>query len=91
MIGFRPCADRCSLYFFLLSYLPHSGIPILSSWPDVRSFQQGKHELAGTTLAYMPHCDRELQENFLQANWRISALTEQLLLIGNDLRGYTDK
>ncbi|OCB84112.1 hypothetical protein A7U60_g8785 [Sanghuangporus baumii] len=47
---------------------------------------EGKHELEGATLAFMPHCDRVLYENFLRANWRPEAIAD-LLLIGNDLRG----
>ncbi|KAL5490460.1 hypothetical protein ACEPAI_5293 [Sanghuangporus weigelae] len=55
-------------------------------FPDNR---EGKHELEGATLAFMPHCDRALYENLLRANWRPEAIAD-LLLIGNDLRGYVD-
>ncbi|EJD05994.1 uncharacterized protein FOMMEDRAFT_145329 [Fomitiporia mediterranea MF3/22] len=51
--------------------------------------KEGKYEFDGPTLAFMPHCDRELYENFLQANWSAKLLTD-FLLIGNDLRRYVE-
>ncbi|KAH8117539.1 hypothetical protein DFH11DRAFT_1025896 [Phellopilus nigrolimitatus] len=51
--------------------------------------QHGKHILSVPTLVFMPHCDRELYEGLLRANWRAPPLAN-LVLIGNELCRYTE-
>jgi len=51
--------------------------------------QHGRCALEGPTLVFMPHCDLELYENLFRANWNKGQLA-QMLLIGNDLRRYTE-
>lgn len=49
--------------------------------------QCGAYTLDQPTLAYMPHCPKELYESLLRANWAKHRL-EQLVLCGNDMDNY---
>lgn len=50
----------------------------------------GKYVLDAPTIAFMPHCDLELYENLLRANWSKQRLSS-LLLIGNNLGRYAER
>ena len=43
-----------------------------------------------STIAFMPHCEASLYDNFLQSNWSKESLN-RMTLIANDLRAYADK
>ncbi|EMD38602.1 hypothetical protein CERSUDRAFT_94134 [Gelatoporia subvermispora B] len=51
--------------------------------------KQARYALEDTTLAYMPHCDLQLYENLLRANWTRAALP-RVVLIANRLSEYAD-
>ncbi|KAJ6547395.1 SRR1-domain-containing protein, partial [Mycena capillaripes] len=53
------------------------------------SFQEGKHPLDTPTLLWMPHCDLDLYESVLAANWSREQL-EYVILISNRLGDYVD-
>ena len=48
------------------------------------------YTLQEPTIAYMPHCDLQLYENFLRANWSPEQLP-QLILIANRFSEYLDR
>ena len=43
-----------------------------------------------STIAFMPHCEASLYDNFLRSNWSKESL-KRITLIANDLRAYADK
>jgi hypothetical protein len=43
------------------------------------------------TIVYMPHCDMELYENLLSANWKPQIDALKLLFIANQLSDYIVK
>ncbi|KAF8921472.1 SRR1-domain-containing protein [Mucidula mucida] len=47
------------------------------------------YRCATPTIVYMPHCDMELHEHFLRANWTPSSL-RSLILVCNRLGDYVD-
>jgi hypothetical protein len=60
----------------------------------IHAQQLGAHVLSDgvPTLAYLPHCPRELYESFLKANWHRHAWSDgRVVLLGNPLSQYTDK
>jgi hypothetical protein len=42
------------------------------------------------TIAFMPHCSNDLNENLLRANWTLAQLSK-LVLIANDFGCYVDR
>ncbi|KAH6919012.1 SRR1-domain-containing protein [Coprinopsis sp. MPI-PUGE-AT-0042] len=50
----------------------------------------GRYELLVPTLCFMPHCDKELYDSILQANWTPDRL-RNFILVGNRLAEYIDK
>ncbi len=54
-------------------------------------FQNGLYPVDGPTIVYMPHCDMELYENLLRANWKPHIDALKLLFIANQLSDYIDK
>jgi len=52
--------------------------------------QKAKYPLLNPTLLFMPHCDRNLYENVLRANWTQERL-QNMLLIANCFSEYVDK
>ena len=51
--------------------------------------QDGEHTLFTPTICFMPHCDIELYENILKANWSRDRLSN-LFLLGNRLATYVE-
>ncbi|KIM80814.1 hypothetical protein PILCRDRAFT_518728 [Piloderma croceum F 1598] len=51
--------------------------------------KQAKYPLLNPTLLFMPHCDRNLYENVLRANWTQERL-QNMLLIANCFSEYVD-
>ncbi|KAJ6519456.1 hypothetical protein C8R45DRAFT_1066151 [Mycena sanguinolenta] len=51
--------------------------------------QDGKHALDAPTILWMPHCDLDLHESVLAANWSHEQL-ERMVLISNRLGDYVD-
>lgn len=50
--------------------------------------QCGSYTFDAPTLAYMPHCPKELYDALLRANWSKDGL-RRLVLCGNDLERYS--
>ncbi|KAM6500896.1 SRR1 domain containing protein [Amanita muscaria] len=50
--------------------------------------QNGLYPVEVPTMVFMPHCDMELYENFLKANWKTDM---KLLIIANQLSEYVVK
>ncbi|KAJ6496518.1 SRR1-domain-containing protein [Mycena vitilis] len=59
------------------------------SRPLTQFFQDGKHPLNAPTLLWMPHCDLDLYENVLAANWSREQLA-YVILIANRLGDYVE-
>lgn len=58
---------------------------------NMRVFAPGAaHALARPTLCFMPHCDIELYDALLRANWSALGLA-RLFLVGNALQEYIDR
>ncbi|KAJ7275411.1 SRR1-domain-containing protein [Mycena haematopus] len=51
--------------------------------------KDGKHTLDAPTILWMPHCDMDLHESLLAANWSREQL-ERMVLISNRLTDYVD-
>lgn len=49
--------------------------------------EQGRRQASKPTLFFMPHCDAELYDNLLLANWR-AYLLNQIVLFGNSFSEY---
>lgn len=49
--------------------------------------EQGRRQASKPTLFYMPHCEAELYDNLLHANWRVDLLNH-IILFGNSFEGY---
>lgn len=49
--------------------------------------EQGRRPAQEPTLFFMPHCEAELYDNLLEANWRVDNLN-YLLLFGNSFSAY---
>ncbi|KAF7139609.1 hypothetical protein RHSIM_Rhsim07G0066600 [Rhododendron simsii] len=49
--------------------------------------EQGRRQASKPTLFYMPHCEAELYDNLLHANWRVDLLN-RIILFGNSFEGY---
>jgi hypothetical protein len=52
--------------------------------------QQVKYPLRNPTILFMPHCDRNLYENVLRANWTKEGL-QNMLLVANRFSEYVDR
>lgn len=52
--------------------------------------EHGKRKALSPTLFFMPHCEAELYENLLQANWRRDMLN-QIVLFGNSFETYAQE
>jgi len=50
--------------------------------------QNGLYPVDAPTIVYMPHCDMELYENLLRANWKPHIDALKLLFIANQLSDY---
>ncbi|KAF8626253.1 hypothetical protein AX15_004931 [Amanita polypyramis BW_CC] len=50
--------------------------------------ENGVHPMDAPTIVFMPHCDMELYENLLKANWKPQLHTMKLLFIANQLSEY---
>ena len=57
---------------------PHGGIWL---------FQCGMHPVDAPTVLFMPHCETELYESILRANWTLERISN-ILLIANHLEDY---
>ena len=53
--------------------------------------QNGLYPMNAHTIVYMPHCDMELYENLLRANWKLHTDALKLLFIANQLSDYLVK
>ncbi|KAK9282804.1 hypothetical protein L1049_011026 [Liquidambar formosana] len=49
--------------------------------------EQGRRQALKPTLFFMPHCEAELYDNLLQANWRAEMLNH-IVLFGNSFESY---
>ncbi|KAA8516972.1 hypothetical protein F0562_017210 [Nyssa sinensis] len=49
--------------------------------------EQGRRQALKPTLFFMPHCEAELYDNLLQANWRVDLLNH-IVLFGNSFNSY---
>lgn len=49
--------------------------------------EQGRRKALRPTMFFMPHCEAELYENLLEANWR-SDLLNNIILFGNSFEAY---
>ncbi|XP_059651984.1 protein SENSITIVITY TO RED LIGHT REDUCED 1 [Cornus florida] len=49
--------------------------------------EQGRRQALKPMLFYMPHCEAELYDNLLQANWRVDLLNH-IVLFGNSFETY---
>ncbi|XP_015165816.1 protein SENSITIVITY TO RED LIGHT REDUCED 1-like isoform X3 [Solanum tuberosum] len=49
--------------------------------------EQGRRQALRPTMFFMPHCDAELYENLLEANWRHDLLSN-MTLFGNSFEAY---
>ncbi|PSS24322.1 Protein SENSITIVITY TO RED LIGHT REDUCED like [Actinidia chinensis var. chinensis] len=49
--------------------------------------EQGRRQALKPTLFFMPHCEAELYDNLLQANWRVDML-KRVVLFGNSFETY---
>ncbi|CAA0831413.1 Protein SENSITIVITY TO RED LIGHT REDUCED 1 [Striga hermonthica] len=49
--------------------------------------EHGRRQVIRPTLFFMPHCEVELYDNLLQANWRLDSLS-RLVLFGNSFAEY---
>lgn len=49
--------------------------------------EQGRRQALKPTLFFMPHCEAELYDNLLQANWR-SDMLNRIILFGNSFETY---
>lgn len=49
--------------------------------------EQGRRQASKPTLFFMPHCEAELYDNLLQANWGFNMLN-QIVLFGNSFEAY---
>ncbi|TMW97517.1 hypothetical protein EJD97_005372 [Solanum chilense] len=49
--------------------------------------EQGRRQALRPTMFFMPHCDAELYENLLEANWRHDLLGN-MILFGNSFEAY---
>ncbi|GFY89046.1 sensitivity to red light reduced protein [Actinidia rufa] len=49
--------------------------------------EQGRRQALKPTLFFMPHCEAELYDNLLQANWRVDML-KRVVLFGNSFESY---
>ncbi|CAL5331300.1 unnamed protein product [Camellia sinensis] len=49
--------------------------------------EQGRRQALKPTLFFMPHCEAELYDNLLQANWR-SDMLNRIILFGNSFDTY---
>uniref|UniRef100_A0A5B7B414 SRR1-like domain-containing protein n=1 Tax=Davidia involucrata TaxID=16924 RepID=A0A5B7B414_DAVIN len=49
--------------------------------------EQGRRQALKPTLFFMPHCEAELYDNLLQANWRVDFLNH-IVLFGNSFESY---
>ncbi|CAL5380259.1 unnamed protein product [Camellia sinensis] len=49
--------------------------------------EQGRQQALKPTLFFMPHCEAELYDNLLQANWR-SDMLNRIILFGNSFETY---
>ncbi|MBA0636780.1 hypothetical protein Godav_022275 [Gossypium davidsonii] len=49
--------------------------------------EQGRREAKKSTLFFMPHCEAELYNNLLQANWGVESLN-RIALFGNSFETY---
>ncbi|KAF8352287.1 SRR1-domain-containing protein [Amanita rubescens] len=52
--------------------------------------ENGLYPVDAPTIVYMPHCDMELYENLLRANWKPHIDALKLLFIANQLSDYID-
>lgn len=57
----------------------------------IQSLQNGLYPVDAPTIVYMPHCDMELYENLLRANWKPHINALNLLFIANQLSDYVVK
>lgn len=53
-------------------------------------FQDAKDPVERPTILYMPHCDLELYENIIGANWSEENL-RRIIFIANQFGDYMDK
>ncbi|KAF8638898.1 hypothetical protein AX17_001949 [Amanita inopinata Kibby_2008] len=53
--------------------------------------RNGLYSIDAPTIVFMPHCDMELYENMLKANWKPGPQALSLLIIANQLSDYIDK
>lgn len=51
--------------------------------------EQGRRQALRPTMFFMPHCDAELYENLLEANWRHDLLSN-MTLFGNSFEAYEE-
>ncbi|KAL3620253.1 sensitivity to red-light reduced protein [Castilleja foliolosa] len=49
--------------------------------------EQGRRQALKPTLFFMPHCEAELYENLLEANWEVDKL-KRMILFGNSFDAY---
>lgn len=49
--------------------------------------EHGRRKALKPTLFYMPHCEAELYDNLLQANWKVDML-KNIVLLGNSFKAY---
>nr|GMD67570.1 protein SENSITIVITY TO RED LIGHT REDUCED 1 [Ipomoea batatas] len=49
--------------------------------------EDGRRQALKPTLFFMPHCEAELYDNLLQANWRVDLLNH-IVLFGNSFEAY---
>ncbi|KAG6404868.1 hypothetical protein SASPL_132445 [Salvia splendens] len=49
--------------------------------------EQGRRRAVKPTLFFMPHCEAELYDNLLEANWEVGRLN-QLVIFGNSFEAY---
>lgn len=85
-------AEQTQLPLTIQSYDPvydESDHTILSAFNviPIRINLQGRHVVQTSMLLFMPHCPRELYENFLRTNWNRNALGN-VLLCCNELDKY---
>lgn len=50
----------------------------------------GAYAIKTPTLVFMPHCDIELYDHFLRANWSEEGMG-RVILVGNDLAAYVER
>jgi hypothetical protein len=53
----------------------------------IHPVQHGLYPVDGPTILFMPHCEAELYENILRANWTLERISN-ILLVANQLDDY---